>query len=99
LGVPNWRANRPVSACIWSRPVNSANFFGSVARIFASRSVSSSNARSQEIGSNSPAPRSAPCLRKSGRVSRAGEYCFMIPDDPLAQITPWFSGCSGLPSM
>ena len=37
----NWRANRPVSACIWSRPVNSANFFGSVARIFASRSARS----------------------------------------------------------
>jgi hypothetical protein len=25
------------SACIWSRPVKSANFFGSVARIWASR--------------------------------------------------------------
>ena len=35
----------------------------------------------------------------SGCVSRAGEYCFMIPDEPLAQITPWFSGWSGLPSM
>jgi hypothetical protein len=38
-------------------------------------------------------------LRIKGCVNRAGEYCFMIPDEPLAQMTPWFSGCSGLPSM
>ena len=56
-------------------------------------------ASSQEIGSNSPAPRSLPGLRRSGCVSRAGEYCFMIPEEPLAQITPLLSGCSGLPSM
>ena len=56
-------------------------------------------ARSQEIGSNSPAPRLEPGLRSSGWVSRAGEYCFMMPDEPLAQIAPWFSGWSGLPSM
>jgi hypothetical protein len=80
LGVPNWRANRPVSACIWSRPVNSANFFGSVARRWPRRSVSIAKASSQEIGSNSPAPRSVPALRRSGWVSRAGEYCFMMPD-------------------
>ena len=57
------------------------------------------NASSHEIGSNSPAPRSAPGLRRSGCVSRAGEYCFMMPDAPLAQITPLLIGCSGLPSM
>jgi len=51
------------------------------------------------VSTNCPAPRSAPGLRSSGFVSRAGEYCFMIPDAPLAQITPWFSGWSGLPSM
>ena len=32
-------------------------------------------------------------------VSRAGEYCFMMPAEPFAQITPWLTGCSGLPSM
>ena len=58
-----------------------------------------SKARSQLMGSNSPAPRSLPALRSSGCVSRAGETCFMIPDEPLAQITPWFSGWFGLPSM
>ncbi len=65
-----------------------ANFLGSVARIFPRRSAKREKACSQEIGSNSPAPRSAPGLRSSGRVSRAGEYCFMMPEEPLAQITP-----------
>jgi hypothetical protein len=51
------------------------------------------------MGSNSPAPRSLPALRSSGCVMRAGDTCFMIPEEPLAQITPWFSGWSGLPSM
>ncbi len=72
--------------------MNSANFFGSVERIFASRSSSSANASSQPISTNSPAPRSVPGLRLSGLVSRAGEYCFMMPDEPLAQITPPLSG-------
>ncbi len=76
-----------------------ANFLGSVARIFARRSERIEKACSQEIGSNAPAPRSLPGLRSSGCVSRAGEYCFMMPELPLAQITPWLSGCSGLPSM
>ena len=58
-----------------------------------------SKACSQEIGSNSAAPRSEPALRISGCVRRAGEYCFMMPADPLAQMIPWLSGCSGLPSM
>ena len=34
-----------------------------------------------------------------GLVSRAGEYCFMIPELPLAQISPLLIGWSGLPSM
>ena len=76
-----------------------ANRFGSVERIFCSRSVRISKVRSHEMGSNSPAPRSLPALRSSGWVNRAGDTCFMIPDAPLAQITPWFSGCAGLPSM
>ncbi len=29
---------------------------------------------------------------QQGLVSRAGEYCFMMPEEPLAQITPWLSG-------
>jgi hypothetical protein len=41
----------------------------------------------------------APALRRSGLVSRAGETCFMMPELPLAQITPLFSGWFGLPSM
>ena len=56
-------------------------------------------ASSQLITMNSPAPRSAPGRRRSGRVSRAGEYCFMMPELPFAQITPLLIGCSGLPSM
>ena len=44
------------------------------------------------IGSNCALPRSAPGFRMSGCMRRAGEYCFMIPDDPFAQITPLFSG-------
>ena len=40
-----------------------------------------------------------PACACKGLVSRAGEYCFMIPDEPLAQITPLLSGWSGLPSM
>ena len=92
-------ASLVVSACIWSRPVKSANFLGSSARMRASRSESTVIASSHEIGSNSAAPRSLPALRRSGWVSRAGEYCFMIPDDPLAQITPLLSGWSGLPSI
>ena len=79
--------------------MNSANFFGSVERIFASRSVIRSNAWSQEMTSNAAAPRSEPGLRSSGFVNRAGEYCFMMPEAPFAQITPLFSGWSGLPSM
>ena len=90
--MPNCRANRPVSACIWSRPVKSANRFGSVARILARRSSRIRNVSSHEIATNSPSPRAVPGLRMSGFVRRAGEYCFMIPDAPLAQITPWFSG-------
>jgi len=66
---------------------------------FFRRSSMMPNASSQEISSNSLAPRSAPALRFSGLVSRAGEYCFMMPEAPLAQITPWLSGWSGLPSM
>jgi hypothetical protein len=30
-------------------------------------------------------------------VSRAGEYCFIIPEAPLAQSTPLLIGCSGFP--
>ena len=97
--MPNWRANRLVSACIWSRPVKSANLRGSLARIFASRVARISKARSHEIGSNSPAPRSLPAFLSSGTLRRAGERCFMIPAAPLAQITPLLSGWFGLPSM
>jgi hypothetical protein len=35
----------------------------------------------------------------SALVRRAGEYGFMIPDEPLAQVTPRLSGWFGLPSM
>ena len=39
FGVPNWLAHQPVSDCDWSRPVKKASFFGSVRRMFDSRSV------------------------------------------------------------
>jgi len=45
----------------------------------------------------SPARLSAPLLRVGERG--AGECCFMIPDPPLAQMMPLFSGWFGLPSM
>ncbi len=88
-----------MSACIWSRPVKKANFLGSLARIFASRAVRISNARSHVIFSNSPAPRSLPGFLSSGSVRRAGDTCFMMPEAPLAQITPLLIGWFGLPSM
>jgi hypothetical protein len=50
-------------------------------------------------GLEGPTPRSAPDRRTRGLVRRPGEYCFMIPDEPLAQITPWLSGWLGFPSM
>ena len=56
-------------------------------------------ASSQEMGSKSAAPRSAPSRRRSGCVRRAGEFCFMTPEAPLAQMTPLLIGWSGLPSM
>jgi hypothetical protein len=91
VGRAELAANRPVSACIWSRPVNSANFFGSVARMWP--------ALFQHLEGLVPADllelvvaALAAGLRSSGLVSRAGEYCFMMPDAPLAQITPLFSG-------
>jgi hypothetical protein len=37
LGVPNCAAHQPVRDCDWSRPVKKASFFGSVARMRASR--------------------------------------------------------------
>jgi hypothetical protein len=63
--------------------------------LFSSRSKASSH----DIGSNSPAPRSLPFFLLKGRVRRAGDTCFMMPLEPLAQITPLLSGCAGLPSM
>ena len=99
LSVPNCVAQKPLSACIWSRPVKNASRFGSVDRMSPSRSASIVSARSHEIGSNCPAPRSVPARRSSGRVSFAGLRCFMIPALPLAHSTPRLTGWSGLPSM
>ena len=66
LMVPNWDAQKPVSACIWSRPVKNASRLGSVARILRSRSVSSPSALSQEMGSNSPSPLAVPAFLTNG---------------------------------
>ena len=63
-----------------------------MARISLSRSSIMEKASSQEISSKSLSPRSAPFLRLKGLVKRAGEYCFIIPEEPLAQITPLFKG-------
>ena len=99
LIVPNCVAQNPVSACIWSRPVKKASFFGSVARIFRRRSVRSSSARSQLIGSKWPSPRPVPAFLTSGCVSFAGLFCFMIPALPLAHSTPLLTGWRRLPLM
>ena len=40
-----------------------------------------------------------PLVCLCGWESRAGEYRFTIPGQPLAQITPLFGRWSGLPSM
>jgi hypothetical protein len=88
VGRAELAREEPVSACIWSRPVKIANRFGSVARMRARRSSRMRSASSQLTSTNSPAPRSAPGLRSSGLVRRAGEYCFMMPELPFAQITP-----------
>ena len=40
----------------------------------------------------SPARLTRPLLRKAGSERGAGERCFMIPAEPLAQITPLLSG-------
>ena len=99
FGVPNCCAHRPESACIWSRPVKNASCAGFVERIFRSRSVRTSSASSHSISTKSPVPRSLPGLRFSGFLSFAGEYCFMIPADPLAHSTPLFTGWLRLPWM
>ena len=88
FGVPNCCAHKPVSACIWSRPVKNASFFGSVARIWASRLVNIAKASSHEMETNSPNPRSEPGLRIIGPVNLAFEYCFMMPAEPFAHSTP-----------
>ena len=46
-----------------------------------------------------PLPRSLSGRRLSGLDSRAGEYCFMMPAAPLAQMTPRLTGWLRLPWM
>ncbi len=88
LGVPNCCAHSPDSACIWSRPVKNASCVGLVERIFARRAVSMSSAWSHSISMSSPLPRALPGLRSNGLRSLAGEFCFMMPAEPLAHSTP-----------
>jgi hypothetical protein len=97
LGVPNCAAQKPVRDWLWSRPVKKARRFGSVSRTRRSQPVAVSSASAQEISLNSPEPRSP--TRSSGALSRAGEYCVMMPAEPLPHSTPRFTGWSGLPSM
>ena len=97
LGVPNCAAHQPVKDWLWSRPVKKASFFGSVWRMPPSQSVASDSASSHSISLNSPAPRSP--TRSSGFCSRAGEYCVMMPAEPLAHSTPLFTGWFRLPSI
>ncbi len=97
FGVPNCAAQKPVSDWDWSRPVKKASCRGSVSRTCFSQPVAVSIASAQVISAYSPEPRGP--IRFSGDCSRAGEYCVMIPALPLPQITPLFTGWSGLPSM
>ena len=97
LGVPNCAAQKPVSDWLWSRPVKKASLLGSLSRILDRRSVRMVNASSHSISRNSPEPRSP--VRSRGLRSLAGEFWVMMPADPLAQITPWFTGWSLFPSM
>ena len=97
FGVPNCAAQKPVRLWLWSRPVKKARRSGAVSRTARSQPVAMSIASAQEISLNSPAPRSP--TRSSGAESRAGAYCVMIPALPLPQMTPLFTGWSGLPSM
>jgi hypothetical protein len=95
--VPNCCAHQPVSACDWSRPVKNASSSGLRSRTGASHDVAISIASSHPISRNSPLPRSP--TRSKGLVSRAGEWCCMIPLAPLAHSTPLFTGCEGFPWM
>ncbi len=70
FGVPKRLAHQPVSDCDWSRPVKKASFFGSLARMRASRSVAIDSASSHSISRNWPEPRGP--VRSSGFLSRAG---------------------------
>ena len=97
LGVPKLVAHRLVRDWLWSRPVKKASFLGSLARTGASQETASSSASSQPISLNRPSPRSP--TRSSGARSRAGDRCCLRPAAPLPQITPRFTGWSGLPSM
>ena len=97
FGVPNCAAQKPVSDWDWSRPVKKASLRGSVSRMLPSQPVAISIASAQEISRNSPEPRSP--TRSRGLDSRAGAYCVMIPALPLPQMTPLFTGWSGLPSI
>ncbi len=51
-------AHHPVNDWLWSRPVNSASFRGSVARIAPNQDVASDSASSHSISRKSPFPRS-----------------------------------------
>jgi hypothetical protein len=83
-------AHQPVSAWLWSRPVKKARRLGSLQRIAESHWVAVASASSQEISLNWPLPRGP--VRRSGFVSLAGEFCCMIPAEPLAQMTPPLTG-------
>ncbi len=90
FGVPNWAAQYPVNAWLWSRPVKKASFFGSLARIGASHSTAVAKASSHSISRKTPEPRSP--TRFKGLRSFAGDCCCMMPEAPLPQITPRLTG-------
>ena len=100
LGVPNCCAHSPDSACIWSRPVKNASCVGLVERIFAEPRRQRCRApRPIRFRRSSPRPRAAPACAATACAGCAGEYCFMMPAEPLAQSTPWLTGWLRLPWM
>ena len=99
VGRAELAREQAVSAPASGRAGEGANLFGSVARILASRSASVEAPLPTRSRRSPRAALGARARRLSGLVSPRRRELLHDPRLPLAQITPWLSGWSGLPSM